>query len=251
MKKLNFLEWNNAVLINSLKKIDLSIILIVLLDFLFYFLSGYAIIFWMQRVQAKVAAFSLPADAIALGYERAQQLVSEMKTFYYLIILSFILLLISIIFLASILKGVIWAKTTNTKISFTLISKFLGLNLIWMGFWFISIFLVVFLVEPRAVPIFMVILIILNLYFTNTLYTLFIKKQGFRIILDAIRLNITKIHLFVLPYTVIFLLAFIILKISNLLDFKYSQILIGLIFVFYAAVVRYYVSSLVLEVKKL
>ena len=134
MKKSNFIDWNNKIFISSLKKIDLNIIPIILLDALFYFLSGYIFIFWLQRIQAKMAAFNLPQDLASLGYEKTQELAQEARAFYFLLIFSFIVLLIAIIFLASILKGIIWAKTTKTKITLGLISKFLGLNLIWMGF---------------------------------------------------------------------------------------------------------------------
>ena len=250
MKKQNFLEWNNNIFISSIKKINLNIILIIILDVLFYFLSGYLLIFWLQRVQAKMTTFTLPTDIISLGPEKAQELVSEIKAFYYLLIFSFILVLIAIIFLASILKGIIWAKTTNTKISFKLISKFLSLNLIWMGFWFLLIILISYLAEPSSAPMFMIAVIILGLYFTNTLYTIFMKQQTIKSIIRSIKLNISKIHLFILPYAVIYLLFYIIVRLTNLLKFKYSTILLGLIIIIYATVVRYYVSTLVLEIEE-
>ncbi len=250
MKKQNFLEWNNNIFISSIKKINLNIILIIILDVLFYFLSGYLLIFWLQRVQAKMTTFTLPTDIISLGPEKAQELVSEIKAFYYLLIFSFILVLIAIIFLASILKGIIWAKTTNTKISFKLISKFLSLNLIWMGFWFLLIILISYLAEPSSAPMFMIAVIILGLYFTNTLYTIFMKQQTIKSIIRSIKLNISKIHLFILPYAVIYLLFYIIVRLTNFLKFKYSTILLGLIIIIYATVVRYYVSTLVLEIEE-
>jgi len=101
-QKFNFLDWNNKILLDSLRKIDLNIIWMVILDAVFYFLSGYLFIFWLQRIQEKMAAFNLPQDVISLGYEKTQQLVSEAKSFYYLLIFSFILLLITIIFLISL-----------------------------------------------------------------------------------------------------------------------------------------------------
>ena len=249
-KKQNFIEWNNNILISSFKKINLNIILIVVLDFLFYFLSGYLIILWLQRIQAKMASFNIPTDVLALGAERAQQLVSEVKGFYYLIVFSFIVLLIAIIFLASILKGVIWAKVTGTKITFKLISKFLGLNLLWMGFWFVIVFFISFLANPASAPILMISAIILGIYFTNTLYTIFMKNQSLKLLLGSIKLNITKFHLFLLPHIMIFLLLYVIIRLSNLLKFKYSTILLGSILIVYAAAVRYYASTLVLEVEK-
>jgi len=250
-KKLNFIEWNNGILISSIKNIDLNIILIIILDFLFYISSGYLFIFWLQRVQAKMTAFNIPTDITALGVEKAQQLVSDVKAFYFLIIASLVLLLTAIIFLMSIFKGIIWAKTTGTKTTFKLISKFLALNLIWAGFWFVVVFLVSYLVEPAAAPMAMLVAVILALYFTNTLYALFMRKQQFKSILGAIKLNIAKIHLFLLPYSAIGLLLFIIVRLLSLFKFQYSSILLGLVLIVYAAAVRYYVSNLVYEIEKL
>ncbi|MBI2559089.1 hypothetical protein HYW20_07245 [Candidatus Woesearchaeota archaeon] len=253
MKQLtpNFLDWNNQVLTSSIKKINLNIILIVILDTLFYLLSGFLAIAWFQRIQTKIFSFNIPTDIVSLGYDGAQRLISEAKLFYYLIIGSFILLLVAIIFLASILKGIIWAKTTNTKININLISRFFGLNFIWMGFWFVIVILISLLIEPRSAPMFMIITIILGIYFTNTLYTIFMKGQKLKSITDAIKLNILKIHMFLLPYAVIFMLLFIILRLGNLLKFQNSSILTGLLVILYLAIVRYYASTLVLEVKDL
>ena len=249
-KKSNFLEWNNNILADSLKKINLNFILIIILDAIFYLLSGYLIIFWLQRIQEKMAAFNLPADVISLGYERAQQLVGEAKSFYYLIIFSFVLLLIAIIFLASIFKGAIWAKVTKAKITFKLISKFFVLNLVWMGFWFIMVILISYLVEPALAPRFMIAAIILGLYFTNTLYTIFMKKIELNSIINAVKLNILKIHLFLLPYALISLFFYVLVKLTSLLSQKYSLIVLGIVAIFYAALARYYASALVSSIQE-
>lgn len=249
-KKPNFIEWNNGIFMSSLKQINLDIVMIAIIDALFYLISGYLVVFWLQRIQAKMAAFNIPTDITSLGVERAQQLVKEVKAFYFLIIASLILVLIAIIFLMSIFKSVIWAKTTKTKITIKLVSKFLALNLLWTGFWFIVVFLISYLVEPAAAPIAMIIAIILALYFTNTIYAIFMKKPHFKSILDAIKLNIAKIHLFLLPYLAIGLLLFVIVKLLSLFKFQYSSILLGSILIAYAAAVRYYVSSLVYAAEK-
>ena len=250
IKQFNFLEWNNHVLASSMKKIDLSIFLAIVLDALFYLLSGYLAIFWLQRIQAKLAGFNLPSDVTAIGVEKTQQLVADAKAFYFLLIFSFLLLLTAIIFLASVLKGIIWARTTKTKISFALISKFLGLNLIWMGFWFAAVFLVSWLAEPAMVLILMAILAILGLYFTNALYTIFMKEQKISSIIRAVKLGVTKVHLFLLPYAVILLLFFVIVSIIRFVNTGYPQILAGLAIIAYFAAVRYYASTLALEAEK-
>lgn len=253
MKKTasNFIEWNNNILFSSLKKINLNIFLIVFLDALFYIISGYAIVFWLQRVQAKMATFNVPADIISLGKQNAIQLVSDVKSFYYLIIVSLVLLLVAIIFIAGIFKGIIWAKTTGTKITSSLISKFFILNLVWMGFWFVLLFLIAYLAERTAAPAILFVLILLSFYFSNTLYTIFMKEQKFKSILKAIKLNVAKFHLFLLPYIVVSLVFYILMKLSNIIKFKYSAVLLGLVIIFYAAIVRYYISSLVMKIEEL
>ena len=249
-KKADFFEWNINVLVSSIKKIGLEIILVIILDALFYFLSGYFIILWLLRIRAKGASIPLqsPSDLAAIGYDQASQLLSQ---FYYLIIFSAILLLIAIIFIASILKGIIWAKTTKTRISLALISRFLGLNLIWMGFWFVIVFLIWWLMEKTAAPMFMIVAIILSLYFTNTLYTFFMKEQKIKCIIKAIKLSTGKIHLFLLPYAVMFSLLYVISMVTNLSKYKYSAAFQALILLAYIAFARYYSSTLAEEAERL
>ncbi len=249
--KENFFDWNYNILLNAIKKIDLNIIFIVILDAVFYLLSSFLALFWLQRVQSQMASFALPQDIMSLGAEGAKQLANEIRTFYFLIILSLILLLIAIIFLASILKGIIWAKTIKTKLTFNLISRFLILNLIWMGFWFALMFLIFIFVQPQMILIFTLIALALGLYFTNTVYTIFMKKQSLKSILDAVKTNILNIRLFLLPYTLIFLLFYLIVKVSSFAIFKYSGIVFSVILLFYIAIVRFYASDLVEEMSKI
>lgn len=249
-KSKNFLEWNRRIFISSAKKIDLSIIPIIILDAVFYFSAGFLAVEWLQRIQAKMAAFNIPAGIISLGPERAQQLAGEVKAFYYLAVLSFALLLIAIIFLASIIKGAIWAKTTGTKITLKLISKFFGLNLVWMGFWIILAVMISRFADIASVPAFMAVTIILGLYFTNTLYTIFMKGQKFNSIASALKLNILKIRMFLLPYAVFFLLLYAAVKTGSLIYFRHSQILLGFAALIYFAAARYYFSALVLEIER-
>lgn len=253
MKKtnFNFLEWYNNILISSLKKINFGIVLIVALDFLFYAALGYISTFWLQKIQAKSAAFYLPPDISSLGQEQMQKLLPEMQTFYYQLIFSFVLVTIAIIFLASIVKGIIWARTTRTKITAKLISRFLLLNLLWMGFWFLLLILVSLIATSTSVQIFRLAIIAIGLYFTNILYTIFMKEQRLKSIVEAIKLGIAKIHLLLLPYFLVLLLFFILANISNLLTFSYSNIIVSIILLTYIAVVRYYISALVMEVEKL
>lgn len=282
MKKQNFLSWNYSILKSSLKKINLNIIPIVILDFFFYILSGYFIFFWMARISDKISSFSLPADITAIGIERAQQLSRETQSFYYLIVFSFVLLLIFIIFLASILKGIIWVKITKVKITLGLISKFLALNLAWLGFWFVLIFLISWIVEIRYAFAFMAVSAFMGIYLSNNLYPLFISNPGVNSVKSSLKLSIAKIHLFLLPYLIIFTGFFLVFFISGIarieyfsaaltqqiygfLGFNLAQVLesspefaIGLLvgilanplLLIFAAFTRYYISTLAAEISK-
>ena len=218
-KKPDFLDWNGKILLSSVKRIDMGIILIIALDMMFYYFCYYLFMFWLQRIQGRLLLFNLPADASTLGAERTQQLVGEAKMFLYILVFSFILLLLAIIFIASIINGVIWAKVTKTKASLSLISRFLALNLIWMGFWFVLAFLISWLAEPGSIRLFIIAAIAIAYYFTNALYSIFMRNQKIRSILDSIRLGTAKLHLFLIPYIVIFLIFYIIFELNSLLAF--------------------------------
>ena len=277
-KNLNFIEWNYKILTLSLKKINLNILIIIILDFLFYILSGYFVIFWIARISEKVSAFNLPADLAAIGIERAQQLSRDTQLFYYLLVFSFIVLLIAIIFLASILKGIIWAKTADARITFRLISKFLGLNMLWLGFWLILVFLISWIVEIKYALAFMAFAVLIGFYLSNNLYSLFMGNPSFKLIKRSIKLSITKIHLFLLPYIVIFIGFYLVVSVSSMakldnfsaalaqkiygfLGFAATNVLspefniallIGIfanpLLLLFAALVRYYTSTLAAEI---
>lgn len=247
--KQNFLGWNYSVLRSSFKKIDLNIILIIILDAIFYFASVFIYLNWFKIIQAKEASFNLPSNIQSLPLSQLQQLTKDAQSFYYFFILSFLLVVISIIFMASILKGIIWAKTTKAKITLKLISKFFLLNLAWIGFWFLIIVAIAKFVEQFSVIMFSYITIFLGVYFTNILYPIFMKEQSFKAVKEALKLSIQKIHMLVLPHVIISLLFYIIYKLSILTQFPYSSFVFTLILLFYVAVVRYYVSELAFNLK--
>lgn len=249
-KKLNFFKWNKEVVLTTFRKIDLNIILIVFIDVLFYMLVDYLINVWSTRIEARMASFNLAVDLKEIGQAQAEKLLSEFQAFSNLIIFSFILLVVAIIFLASIAKGIIWAKTTRTKITFNLLSKFLALNIVWMGFWIAVFFLIQYLALPEAVNTFKVVTLMIAIYFTNTVYSIFMKDQSVSSVINAIKLNFSKFHLFLLPYIIIFFVFFVLLIASSSLRFKYSGFTFFLIAVIWSAVARYYAFTIVSEAEK-
>lgn len=255
--KIGFIEWNNNALVNSFKKMDFNLLLVILLDSAFYLLAASSFILWDGFMKAKAAAVNLPSDPneiagilASLGPEKAQQLASEVKSYFFLLLFSFIALVIFMIFAASLFKSVIWAKTTKTKLSLKLISGFLLLNLIWMSFWAVIVFLISYIMNPGSVPTFLFITFIAAVYFTNILYPLFLRDPRLSTLGRAIKLGILKIHLFLLPNFIMLLLFFILVWAASRFQFRYSFIAEGIVLISYAALVRYYVSELASEAAK-
>jgi len=249
--KIGFIKWNNNILVNSFRKIDFNILLIIILDSVFYLTAAGSFFLWDKFMKARATAINLPADPneivntlTALGPEKAQQLASEVKSYFFLLIFSFIAVVILVIFLAGIFKSVIWAKTTKTKISLKFMSGFLLLNLIWTGFWAAIIFLISYIVNPGSVQTFFLIAFIVAVYFTNILYPIFMRRQKLNSMGTAIKIGTAKIHLFVLPNLIIFLILFILIWAAGKLTFNYSFFVTAFILITYAALVRYCVSEL-------
>ena len=250
MKHQNFLDWNYKILVNSLKKIDFNIILIVLLDALFYLFSIFIFNYLLKTIFLRMASINLPQGMESLPLDKLQLIVKDSQNFFYMLILSFVLVMLAMIFLASIIKCIIWAKTTKTKITLKLISKFFILNLAWMGFWLALIVAIAFFVDQYSVALFSYIALFLGIYFTNSLYSIFIKNPTFKAVKQALKLSTQKIHLFILPYVLIFLVLYIIIKLSSLPQSQYLSFMFAIVLLLCLAAFRYYISGLVFELKK-
>ena len=216
-KNGGFLKWNYHILIASFKKIDLNIIWIIILDTIFYLASGCLILLWFQRISAKIQSFSLPSDIGLVTDQASQRLADQVAGLNLSIRLSFVLLLIAIIFLAAIIKGMIWAKTKKSKLSFNLLSKFLALNLGWMGLWFLVIYMAIQLVQQQLVAFFLFAVLFLSSYLTYSLYSAFMENQSIKRSLKSLRINFKKIHYFIVPYALIIIFWLLSIFLSSLL----------------------------------
>ena len=285
-KKAGYLAWNIHILASSLKKIKLKdASLIIVLDALFYLLSGYFFLFWLQRINQKMESVYLPLDMASASVDNVQRAAKDAQSFYYLLIFSIILLVIAIIFLSSIFKGIIWAKTTSTKITPRLISKFFILNALWLVFWLLLMFAVLWMVEAGYARLFMFAALLASAYFTGILYSVFMRSQKIMSFANALKLGASKIRIFALPYLLVIGFFYLALLLGNLarldyytlsalikaygaLGFDFSSaleavapqanfmiaLLISLLanpfLLISVAISRYYVSALVAEISK-
>ncbi|MEK6943587.1 MAG: hypothetical protein AABX00_05985 [Nanoarchaeota archaeon] len=257
-KKQSYWEKNIELLKSTIKKIDKWILISIALDIAFYIIVIYSFMFWNSSVQAK--QFSImskyPPDPMMMSASQLQSINTEAKSFLILLYSSIVLLALFIIFIASIVKGIIWAKTTSTKINLHLISRFLGLNLIWMGLWAAIIILIVFGIDNSSLVAFASLSIVIALYFTNIVYSLFMKSNKLSSIAEGLKLGVSKISYFAIPNAALFLVVYLLINSGSLFNAiqknaGYINLAILVLLIAFMAFARYYTSTLVYQVQKI
>jgi len=247
MKKEGYFKKNYNLFINSFKKIDLKIFHIVFFDLLFYSLVPLIAIATYKVIENRASLTNMPADLLQVGAETAENLLSDLKVFFFLLIAMLILMVITIIIDWSIFKGLAWGLTIKRKFNFKFFLKFFILNLIWLGTYAILIFLFALTFRESALWIYLLILTLIWTYFTNIIYTLFMKNEK-KAVRKAFKLGFTKIHLFILPYLILFIILSIIFFIMNLttaLPYGIGLTIIILTLLFYLAWARFYIVELI------
>lgn len=250
MKKEGYFKKNYRIFRDSFKKIDLRIFQIIFFDLVFYSLIPLIAITTFKMIESKAKTINLPMSLLQLETENAEKLLSDLTGFYFLLIATVILILLTIIIDWSIFKGLAWGFTVKRKFNFKFFLRFFLLNLAWLGIFIILIFLFAFAFKQELLPIYMSILLIVWIYFTNIIYALFTKKGDLKSIKKAFKLGFTKVHYFILPYTVLLVILLIIYFIMSLITFLPYGIglaLIILILLFYFAWARFYIVDVVSE----
>ena len=250
--KNNFIKQNYTLLINSFKRINLKILLILIFDILFYFIFIQVGKFLLKVITKKADNVDLTQNLIDLNQQAANNLLSSMREFFLFFAFSIILFLILMIISWSIFNGLIWSIVSDKKFNLKFFKKFFLLNLICLQIWFLLIILFAIIMKPQTAAIFMIIILIIAFYLTNILYPLFLKENRIRKIKEAFKLGISKIHYFIVPYAIIIALFLIILNAYNLIIVKIypnPYVLYGIILLFIAWL-RYYFVEIVTSLSK-
>ena len=247
MEKNNFVKQNYHIFVNSFKRINLKIFLILLFDILFYFVFMQVGNFFIKALEQKASNVDLTQNLLGLSQQSATQLLSSVRGVFFFLILSAIIFIILMTINWSFFKGWIWSITTNKKFNLKFFKKFFLLNIIWLPTWFILIFLFAIIIKPQTAAIFMLITLIIAFYFTNILYPLFLKNNKISVIKEAFKLGIKKIHHFVVPYLIIIILLLTISRIYSLITLNIyinPNIFFGVLLIF-VAWLRYYFVEIV------
>ncbi len=244
----HYLKNSYKLFINSFKKINIKIFFIMFFDLVFYAMATLISITTFNLIKKKALAVDMPQNILQLGAENIEKTMLDLRAFLFLLIGMIILMFLIIIIDWSIFKGLSWGITLKRKFNFKFFLKFFLLNLVWWGVFIFLLIAVSNVFRQSVIPIYIIVLTLIWIYFTNIIYTLFVKEEKFKSVKKAFKIGFTKIHYFILPYTVLILILSIIISIMNLITFlPYGAGLpiMALILLFYIAWARFYIVGVI------
>jgi len=250
-KKTNFLQVNYNSLLNSFKKINSNIAFMAFYDLLFYSITYFLALGSFRFLEKMAASVNLPANFLALDAMQATEVLSSLKNFFYLLIFIAITLILLLILNWSLFKGLSWSLAAGKKFNFAFFKKFALLNLVWLGSIILLIFLVALGFKQSTLPVFLLAIFLVSVYFTNILYALFAQESSFKAIKKAFILGFAKIHYFIFPYAAAGLILYGLSKLLSLFAMPqkiYIEALI-LAFTIYTAWFRLYIVETVNSIK--
>jgi hypothetical protein len=248
MKKEDYLEKNYRLFLASFRKIDIRIFLIVFFDLVFYFLVPLIIAGTFNVLQKRAMAIKLPQTLLQLGAENAEKVVAELRAFLFLLVAMLVLMVVVIILDWTIFKGLAWCLTLKKKLNLRFFLRFFLLNLLWLGLFAALVVLFAIIFKESIVPIHIILLGLLWMYFTNIMYVFFVKKESVKSIKKAFKVAFTKAHCFILPYAVLAVLLLAIVFIANLLaslPYAVGLAITTLLMLLYLAWARFYIVEVV------
>ena len=250
--------WKNTYItfLNSFKKLDKRVIYIVFCDFLFLLLLIAGLFLWNANISKKIA--EIPVDLLqdpeSLSPEMAEQTLSLLKAPLISVMIATIILLTFIFLIWTFFKGIIWNLVLKKKFGLKYYYKFILLNLFWFALWLIPAFLIIISLKRKPSAIFLLLVLIFLIYFTNILYILFTKRNLIKEALkNTFKLGFNKIHFFLLPYIlmlVTMLIISLILWPTHFLPERIYTSISTLALVFYLAWLRFYLADVVSELAK-
>ncbi len=243
-----YLKLNREALISAFKKINLSIIFIVLTDYIFYLLSYLAAEFWLGMLKAK---YELAASGLELLDEATLEIMSrQAQDLYYFLFYSLGLFLLALLIFSSLSKSIIWALTAQARMTGQYLLKFLLVKLIWNVSVLAVIILGFVVMEQGAAIIFLAVILAASLYFSGILYPIFTRSLRISAIRESLKLGFSGIPYTILPYSMIVLIGVLLSSIYTISSRQYWIVFSSLIMLSYIALVRYYLSALVYSIKK-
>ncbi|MBL7055696.1 hypothetical protein ISS07_02165 [Candidatus Woesearchaeota archaeon] len=249
VKKEGLLKHSYSLFLDSFKDIDKKFPLVILYDFLFYFVLVQAGNLMLLFLQKKASSINLTNDFLALDPAQATSMLSSLKGFLFFVVLAMVLFVLFNTINASLFKGLVWSTSSKKSYNKETFKNFLKINIVWIPSWVILVFLWNVIMTQQAATIAGVITLLLALHLTGIINVSILRKSKTPL-KDAFSLGIKKLHFFLIPYLVVSIFFFIFFKLHSLIAASlhlYFNILILLVFL---AWTRYFIVRIVDSIRK-
>src|SRR3989338_5923492 len=114
----SFMEDNLQSLVNSFKKINMKIFLILAYDVIFYLLFVVSGSYFVKMVEQRALGVNLAQDFLSLDQQAATGVLYSVKGFFFFFLFSFAAFLLLMVLNWSFFKGLIWNAVLNKKPSY-------------------------------------------------------------------------------------------------------------------------------------
>ena len=153
---------------------------------------------------------------VALQTEtQLESIAMTLRGFILFVVLAIVILVIILIIKWSFFQGIIYKHFLKKKANMKYLKNFTVLNALWLPPW-MALFLAIILgIKADYLIISFYILFLLFLHFTFILYTRFTKNNKLSEIKKTLKIGITKMHYFIVPYILISITFIIILQLNR------------------------------------
>ncbi len=242
---MNYLKNNLKTYVSSFK--SKSILIITALNTLFILITA-ALIKLIKRISlpwiSKLEGVELSNIASQTETE-LQQMATTLKGFITFTAIVAVSAIILLIINWSFFQGLIYNILLKKKFNINYLKKFLLLNLIWFIPWLLLFYAILSLAKLDYLVVSSLLLIILFLHFSFILYTLSAENNKLQI-KKSLKLGITEVHRFIIPYILI-IVTFIIISQLNLLSI--NIFIISLIYLLFFSWLQNYIKDITLKIR--
>lgn len=256
-KKEGYFKCLYNDIISSLRDTKKIILVVALYDFLFYvflYLGSKLLTIMtnrqLERIQPMLGEMM---TTITTDLAQLENNLAVMKGFQNFLIIAPIIFLLFVIIDWTIFKGIIWVNILKKRFDLKYFKNFLALNLLWFIPWAILLVLVIVLVRQNASAYIVLFLFVLLMHMSGVLCIAFAKENKIiNSIKQAFSIGIGKIHLFLVPYTILIILFVVVSQLGwlfKLFSYNIQAILSLILFVLYLAFARVFLSKIVLRVR--
>jgi len=208
-----------------------KLLTIVLYDFLFIAITTFLLdLFNIIVAKQYEKLFQINYDQlITQTPERAAEVAALMQSTYTLII-TIIIIFITIIFLAwCYFQGLVYSKINNKKPTVKFILRFMHLNVIWIPSFIILLAIIQKAAKSHLQLALTIILSLLFIHFTNTLYTVFPEIKNLSSIKQSFKVAVFEFYKTALPYLILAAILFALVQINTLVQGSMPTTLIPMI----------------------